>query len=287
MSLSALADLEDSLVSHFVLPNFASLGLSGSTLLSAIVHDEDVLSILTGRVESTSGSAASTGRNSFERDRKFELLSTPVMASWGQAVLQQDVLDIAAQAVQASQYGALPPGGSSGTCSSSRDADEELAIERSLKGHFGVPRVELLGFGPVQHIREMCISHLQQGLPHGPHQSMQSRQLVQNVGPSSLRTPVATPALISAHALTATSAGIEAAVQRCVQRVNPSHIDRATALIALSKVPPLMDLHHGTHWSEMFERSLGRLEDFLRREAAEAACEFFTLLHNCIPSNIN
>ncbi|GAX75620.1 hypothetical protein CEUSTIGMA_g3064.t1 [Chlamydomonas eustigma] len=274
MSLAALAEWETSLVSHFGLPSFSFLGLPGPTLLSAIAHDEDVQSILSGHFQASSlVSSTAIKSTSLQRDEMCDhIMSQPIMAAGEQAVLQQDVLDIAAQAVRAIQWDAGP--NESSVTSSNREALELLAVERSLKGHYGVPRVELLGFGPVQHIKDMCSSQLQKELPLFADQSNRSTDIDQRTGgqPSlSSLNHVVTGALISAHALTSASLSADAAVQRGALSP-PLYADRATALKALSKVPPLTDLHHGSQWSVMFEQSLGRLEDFLRREAAEAAC---------------
>jgi hypothetical protein len=39
-----------------------------------------------------------------------------------------------------------------------------------------------------------------------------------------------------------------------------------------------MDLHHWSQWHLVFQYSLGPLEDFLRREGAAAAGEYYELV---------
>lgn len=183
-----------------LLSNTAGVAVA-SSLLDAAVADDDLLLALSGGetgcplVTNVGCTASGTGPT--------------------QVPLYVDVLDLAAQALRATNLhlpsscciaqhkehskgqqqhtihlplGPLPDGSLDPPSDGSSDA--ENTVSRCLCGHYGVPRVELLGYGPASNIvklaRECLATHVDPGvlLPSGePH------------------FIVASPALVAAHSL--------------------------------------------------------------------------------------
>ena len=118
--------------------------------------------------------------------------------------LLQDVLDMSAQALMAFASGeqhrpppplaaGLPqgPSASSNNSASGTPSSEAEAVSRCLCGHYGVERVELLGYGPAGHVAGMARACLQQ----------QSRPEDGSTSAAGSSHYVASPALVTAHAL--------------------------------------------------------------------------------------
>ena len=113
--------------------------------------------------------------------------------------LLQDVLDMSAQALMAfasgEQHRPPPPlaaGLPQGPSASSNNSEAE-AVSRCLCGHYGVERVELLGYGPAGHVAGMARACLQQ--------QQQSRPEDGSTSAAGSSHYVASPALVTAHAL--------------------------------------------------------------------------------------
>ena len=238
-TIPALAALEAALMARFHVTAFSDLGLLASTsggvqqqqwvggalsssssppatsLLAAAAADSELLAALLG---------GSGGSNFGDDGGSGAAGATAAGAAGGcggaafaaaEPPLLQDVLDMSAQALMAFASGeqhrpppplaaGLPqgPSASSNNSASGTPSSEAEAVSRCLCGHYGVERVELLGYGPAGHVAGMARACLQQQKKSRPEDGSTSL-----TGSSHC---VASPALVTAHALVS---GIESGAE--------------------------------------------------------------------------
>ena len=219
-TIPALAALEAALMARFHVTAFSDLGLLASTdqqgagnahssssfssptaasLLAAAAADPELLAALLGGSGSGSfgddGGGGAAGATAAGAAGGFGGAASAA----AEPPLLQDVLDMSAQALMAfasgEQHRPPPPlaaGLPQGPSASSNNSEAE-AVSRCLCGHYGVERVELLGYGPAGHVAGMARACLQQQQQSRPEDGSTS-----STGSSHC---VASSALVTAHAL--------------------------------------------------------------------------------------
>ena len=192
--------------------------------MEAAAADEDLLSALFGGDPDSNALTSLTASAGWRHSGRGP----------SQAPIFRDVVDLAAQALRASSQQEPPPvvdrrhplGEDPLAASSAPLLDEgssmphasspliqpeaDQIVSRCLCGHYGVPKVELLGCGPVAHIVKLARDSLSVSAP-----SESSAPPLRGITAAGASCIVASPALVAAHSLVAglSTSGVAGALE--------------------------------------------------------------------------